>query len=1170
MIHFVRMRPHLCVLLLIVQSTISASVSAQQSSVRITGRVTDSAGRGLAGVRILVANYDRTRFDSTRTTDNSRFSLVANRDSAGLLLVVRAVGFVAYRQGLVVVPSTTLVTLDIQLARLAPTLATVRVRAQSRPAVERPLRAAATPGASEAVVNTGFNDAQPGERGDLTTFATIVPGISAASSSAGAGVSVLGLPPATSSLSLGGAQSYVTRLPRDAPVNLRVTTTTFDVTRGGFSGANIDVAPLQGSNAKFYAARVTADPPFLQAPVRAGDSNIGTARRVGFGGAVGGPIVPDIAFFSGSAQLDYRESPVISASSLGRDGRVTDTAMVSNIQRAAAARSLGTPSGPTRRSVDFTSLGRIDLRPGTATSSSLIMSLQADRTSPISVDPQSFSSAGNTINTVAGSLGLVVEAGRGPMLHTTHLSMSGQTTHRRRIMDTPSVSVEVAGVDAPFLELLGGSPLPPTDSRAISASIDHTLAWRSLNGLHTYRLYSAARLDRSTQAVGGTESYAFSSPRDFAADQPSLYTRQSASETSGIASVVSVAFGDVWHRSALLGVQYGLRVDASSLLGGGESHLFPGTPRTAVVDLSPRLGATYLYGAQDGRRGRSGRIYGGVGRFVSAPDAILGGLLSLSTTMQTVCVGAAAPPLTNHGVTPPCSGDSVDAPIIRQTNAAIATGTLLPPASWRGNLGWSTNLAPSVFFSVEETVSLTRRLVDIYDANFADNPKGELPDGRPIYVNPSAISRSGIIPIASSRLNPALGRVIAQTSTQESFGLLNSVSIRRTFDGGRYVGLSYAETQARTRGLGFDVTGTAADPLRVTNAPSPYVSRHTVTVSSALDLRHGIYLQGFGRIQSGIRYTPIVGSDINGDGAANDRAYIPAIGDADVQLAEGIASLLHGTSGLVRACLSQQRGMISRAGSCQGPWTVTADATITLTQPALHLGSRATVNIDLFNLAAGADALLNGAHPRGWGQPTAVDPRLMFVTGYDPVAKQFQYTINQNFGSPPTSRLSLGNPFAVSVGVRVNLEHDRDQQLLELERTRARRSHSTALDEQGLLARLIHRYPNPAQVLLAATEDLLLDSTQTIALERSAQAYKAELDTLWTPVAASVASDWVHLDAAKSTMLIHDTSRIAASVFVRWTGATRAILTQAQLARLPELAAMQTSPAWVRLLNLDP
>src|SRR2546427_6285041 len=77
---------------------------------------------------------------------------------------------------------------------------------------------------------------------------------------------------------------------------------------------------------------------------------------------------------------------------------------------------------------------------------------------------------------------------------------------------------------------------------------------------------------------------------------------------------------------------------------------------------------------------------------------------------------------------------------------------------------------------------------------------------------------------------------------------------------------------------------------------------------------------------SGPPSTPIAGSDINGDGAKNDRAFIfnPAL-TADTAIANGMQALLAAAPSPIRSCLRRQLGGIAGPNSCTGPWQASLD-----------------------------------------------------------------------------------------------------------------------------------------------------------------------------------------------------------------------------------------------------
>ena len=128
-----------------------------------------------------------------------------------------------------------------------------------------------------------------------------------------------------------------------------------------------------------------------------------------------------------------------------------------------------------------------------------------------------------------------------------------------------------------------------------------------------------------------------------------------------------------------------------------------------------------------------------------------------------------------------------------------------------------------------------------------------------------------------------------------------------------------------------------------------------------------------GKVTSGLPYTPIVGSDVNGDGLANDRAFVFSRGaGVDPALGEAMDKLIASTSGPARNCLIKQRGSVTGRNSCQGPWTTNLNATLSpgrrLTQ-ALHISNRVNAQMTLTNPLGGLDQLLHGDNLHGWGTP---------------------------------------------------------------------------------------------------------------------------------------------------------------------------------------------------------
>ena len=108
-------------------------------------------------------------------------------------------------------------------------------------------------------------------------------------------------------LSFGGGD-----IPRDINGAVRVTATPYDVSRGGFSGAQLSVTQAPGSNFSQRLAHVTFDGPELQFTDHVGQQLGQQYSNVQLSGNVTGPIVYDRVFYNVSFQGGRRSSDLAS------------------------------------------------------------------------------------------------------------------------------------------------------------------------------------------------------------------------------------------------------------------------------------------------------------------------------------------------------------------------------------------------------------------------------------------------------------------------------------------------------------------------------------------------------------------------------------------------------------------------------------------------------------------------------------------------------------------------------------------------------------------------------------------------------------------------------------------------------------------------------------------
>jgi len=125
--------------------------------------------------------------------------------------------------------------------------------------------------------------------------------------------------------------------------------------------------------------------------------------------------------------------------------------------------------------------------------------------------------------------------------------------------------------------------------------------------------------------------------------------------------------------------------------------------------------------------------------------------------------------------------------------------------------------------------------------------------------------------------------------------------------------------------------------------------------------------------------------------------------------------------GTARQCLPSQFGGPAERNGCTGPWVPGLDLKLTMT-PAVSFAQRVTLSVTALNTLVGIDEVLHGRdNIRGWGQDACVDQRLLFVTGFDPVAQNFRYRVNQHFGAASGALNPFRIPFVISMQARVAL-----------------------------------------------------------------------------------------------------------------------------------------------------
>ncbi|MFL5602608.1 MAG: hypothetical protein ACJ77R_04225, partial [Gemmatimonadaceae bacterium] len=566
-------------------------------------------------------------------------------------------------------------------------------------------------------------------------------------------------------------------------------------------------------------------------------------------------------------------------------------------------------------------------------------------------------------------------------------------------------------------------------------------------------------------------------------------------------------------------------------------------------------------------RGPRAVIRGGIGLFQNTPNTtLISGAIDntgLATALQQVlCAGPATPvPDWSSYANDPSSlpDQCTDGSVFASTvpNVTFFAKDYAAPRSLRSNLNWSGPVLNNLFTAnVEATYSRNMKQSGIVDLNFNPVVQFTLPDEsqRPVFVQTTSIvPTTGAIASRDARVSQLFSRVtelrsdLQSVSRQLRFGVSPA-----TFNSNYSWGLSYVYSNVRERIRGFN--NTAGNPLDVEWARSSFDSRHQIQYNLGYNFFDAVRLNWFGSFRSGTPYTPLVAGDVNGDGYANDRAFVynPAT-TGDPALAASMQSLLNGASGNVRDCLLKQLGELAQRNSCQGPWISQATMSISFNPLKFRMPQRATLSLQIGNPLGAADLLLHGNdNLRGWGQFSFPDATLLQVRGFDPQTRRYQYDVNQRFGSTLPALTAVRAPVTVTAMMRFDLGPTRERQALTQQLDRGRSLKGTKAAEPMLRAMYgSGGIPNPLATILRQADTLELTGAQADSIATMNRRYVISLDSVWSPVAKYLAAlpDKYNKDEAYSRY--QHAREASVDMLIRLVPQIKRVLTAEQRRKLP-------------------
>jgi len=1196
------MRPVTMLRSLVIASILTAAVAipaaAQQLDV-IRGQIVGPEGKPLEDAKITATSLSGNVSRSARTDKNGRYTITFPGGEGDYFVEVSAIGYAARRFELKRTADQEILVADAKLLRAAGLLETVKVTGQR----DRPERNDATPdiSGSERPVD---NSAVPADRqGDIAAMAASLPGVTLVPGQDGdpSGFSVLGLSPDQNNTTLNGLNFGGSNLPRDANVSTSLVTSPYDVSRGGFSGAQFQIRGRPGSNYITRTMSLNLDAPPLQWTDRAARSLGQEYSNVSVGGLLAGPIRQDASFYNFAYQIGRRANDLRSLLNTDAIGLQTSGIAPDSVTRLLAIlQQLGVPTAtnrlPSSRVGEQGSLfGSFDFAPqSSSTGQSVNLSYNGNwnqQKPASSLTNELPAHSGDRTNWNGGLQGRHSNYFGIGILSETSVGLNRSRNYGSPYLEMPSGTVRINstfpdGSSSIKTVSFGGSSNMNTSQTNTGTELTNQLSWFSASNKHRIKFTTELRRDAFTQnqQTNTLGSFTFNSLADLAAQQPSSFSRQLLPKIrSGSQFIGGLSLGDSYKRSDDLQLQYGVRVDgnrfsATPTFNPDLEAVFGERNDRAPnhVYFSPRIGFSWSYGTAPQIAGFAGAVRGpravvrgGIGLFQNTPSTtLISGAIDntgLANALQQVfCAGSATPqPDWSAYASDPSSVPTLctDGSVFASTvpNVTFFAKDYAAPRSLRSNLNWSGPVLNNLFTgNVEATYSRNMNQSGIVDLNFAPVVRFTLPDEaqRPVFVTTSSIvPATGTIASRDARVSPLFSRVTELRSDlrSDSRQLRFSVS-PSTFNSNYSWGLSYVYSNLRERIRGFN--NTAGNPLDIEWARSPFDSRHQIQYNLGYNFFDAVRANWFGSFRSGTPYTPLVSGDVNGDGYANDRAFVydPA-NTADPALAAAMQSLLSSATGNARDCLRKQLGSLAARNSCQGPWTSQATMSISFNPLKFRMPQRATLSFQVGNPLGAADLLLHGNDKlRGWGQFSFPDPTLLAVRGFDPQTQRYRYDVNQRFGSTQPALTAVRAPVTVTAMMRFDLGPTRERQLLTQQLDRGRTLRGTKAPEQVL--RAIYGsggIPNPLATILRQADTLELTGPQADSIATMNRRYVISLDSVWSPVAKYLAALPDNYNKDEAYARYQRAREASVDMLIRLVPTIKQLLTPEQRRKLPAI-----------------
>jgi hypothetical protein len=1045
-------------LVLALVTALPSAVSAQGADV-ITGRVIDEQGQPVVGARVEAMSIE-TEITRSSITDRTGRYMINFPDGGGrYLLRIRFIGKAdvvrtVAREG----------DEELLLANVTMTTQAIAIEGVTATA-RRPQPSTGRTGEQSTELSQDLLNRLPLPDLDPNTLAQLAAGVVTTeldSLTGRSGFSVAGMSELLNQIVLDGMVlgESTLQIPQEGVRRTSVTTSTFDPSRGGFAGGQVQMTTARGNNRVAGAVTYSLDNDAFQLGSAA---TVNAYSRQNISGSIGGPLLRNELFYNVSFGLQRNVNHRFALSPNDEISALRAGVAMDSVGRFVDALSqYGVPVNSTGQYDQL----RDNLMLQVRTDWNMVRRENQQHTMSLRLNGSRTTEDSTRISTLdltqhggdtegdnwAAALSLNSRFGTN-WTNALTLSFTESWNESMPFLELPEGRVRVTSqfeddTRATQTLVFGGNRSMPSDAYRKGLQLSNDLSFILPIGSQLHRLKVGGTLQRTRSVSRNADnifgSFLYNSIEDLENNAPARFERTLTDRTSRYgATMGGIYVGDTWRLNEKLELTGGLRWDRTQVheapdynpaveaAFGRRTDIEP-----VATTLSPRIGFNYRIASAQGLQSAK-TISGGIGMFAGQTPTNIFVNASRQTGLagaeqRLVCVGGATPIpdwdlyLANPDAIPDACADGTaggDVRSLRAPTVSLINPDQRMPASLRAELGYRTRMPLNLNANFRYSYARGVGLWGYYDINLDEAGVVMLGnEARPFFGDVAAIvPATGQTTFATSRRFSQFGNVFDIRADRESTAHQLTAQIGGQLPRGITLSTNYTLSFARDNGSsgGFMSVPTAGSPNDSEWAVASNDRRHTINVTLAKALSPSVEITAIGRLSSGAPFTPMVAGDINGDGLNNDRAFIFDPVTADPAVASAMSSLLNEVPERIADCLSEQFGQIAGRNSCRNAWSRSLDMRASVRPNLPRVERRLTISVDASNILNGLDQIFNGDDLKGWGETPRVDNRLLEVRGFNTATNSFIYEVNEGFGQNRRGSAAIRNPFALRLTARL-------------------------------------------------------------------------------------------------------------------------------------------------------